>query len=65
MRYTGCPAENVPRPDNKAITDHYCDNVLNFTANEKEKIESILNFVYRNCGEEYKNILKTLCTSCW
>jgi len=41
-------ASNISRPTTQSIIKHYCDNVLEFSDDEKDKMSSILNWIYRH-----------------
>ena len=51
-------ASNINRPSTNSIIEHYCDNVLEFTNDEKTKIKSVVNYIYRNISSKFLSYFK-------
>ena len=51
-------ASNINRPSTNSIIEHYCDNVLEFTSDERTKIKSVVNYIYRNISNKFLGYFK-------
>jgi hypothetical protein len=51
-------ASNLERPQTDSIIKHYCDNLLEFTIEEKDKIKSVINYIYRNISSKFLGYFK-------